>query len=745
MKVEKINLFTPQKTARQTKVENNQNYIQNNTYNPIAYKDYNVNFTARLFRTPENFYAQPFNMNGMPDLMRNYLLDDFEDRRKMPPAQMLSVTYDDINETSNLEQVKKIFSKENRFEPLFQNLTDVPNRKARTGVIAEIELMKEEGKTLFKNGKDNLGHYILKKIYLEGKSLKEINKDFKRDISVHYNGLSPIGYDTLSAYGIKYPNNGFWKSLLATREEFPYEYKPRKANARSLSYHKTDVKNPVETVKYRPKNKFDGMKDWEIDKITDAVVKGNGNNSETVKNLKRTGVRDESSLNFVAKYMGEINSIVLEKLHISPDMKDFFENYDGLSKNQKQKFTEYMRLPEINEWRSKVMQSTIRTFFDSYGVDGNNEEFKQLLDYAHNIKPNRIKLAEEHAKRQAFYDEIFAQKPETHINTDNSLNDLKELNNKLEEAKKLLEELKDCTYEFNTSKGKVQIIGDIENAFAECIRDTYSCFPDNYVNKFIRFIKKQPQVDDKYFLTSLLLSKDIELPEDERLLSSEQHKEISSELTRAFSEKYIKETESARQAAIDTILSVMPKKKDYLELYTFSSEEFSKLWHQVPEELSELLNKTKVFMNNRYEEYLKPLSESECNKLSLQLINQIKDYEFANNSNYKNEKETMHLIYSTFLPVKNNSSSVQVLRNHFRKSIKDYGASAKMLLDKSISKAEKLAKLEQIMFYELNHQSSFILQYNSVNPECLKYLKENLPQLHEIIQKEVIPFVFKSL
>lgn len=162
----------------------------------------------------------------MPETMKSYLFNDYEDRKNMPPNQMMKLVYGDIKDTDTLEQVKanRSFSE----EPLFENLTDVPNKKVRTGVIAEIELMRQEDKSLFKNGKDNLGHYLLKKIYLEGKTLKEINTDFEKDISVHYKGLSPIQYETLSAYGIKFPKSAFWKSFIATREDFPYEYKPRK-------------------------------------------------------------------------------------------------------------------------------------------------------------------------------------------------------------------------------------------------------------------------------------------------------------------------------------------------------------------------------------------------------------------------------------------------------------------------------------------------------------------------------------
>ena len=40
------------------------------TNKPFAYRDFNINFTARLFRTPENFYAQPFNQIGLPQTMK---------------------------------------------------------------------------------------------------------------------------------------------------------------------------------------------------------------------------------------------------------------------------------------------------------------------------------------------------------------------------------------------------------------------------------------------------------------------------------------------------------------------------------------------------------------------------------------------------------------------------------------------------------------------------------------------------
>jgi len=135
MKIQAITPFNVYTNTQNLKKQQKTN-VQNNAYNPIAYND--LTFTARLFRTPENFYAQPFNKNGMPETMKDYLNADYLDRQKMPPAQMLKLVFDDINETKNLEQVKRIFPD----EPLFKDLTDTPNRKVKTGILAEIDVMR---------------------------------------------------------------------------------------------------------------------------------------------------------------------------------------------------------------------------------------------------------------------------------------------------------------------------------------------------------------------------------------------------------------------------------------------------------------------------------------------------------------------------------------------------------------------------------------------------------------------------
>lgn len=340
--------------------------------------------------------------------------------------------------------------------------------------------MKSEGKTLFKNGNDNLGLYLLKKVYLEGKTLKEINKDFEKDISVYYKGLSPIQYETLSAYGIKFPNSAFWKSFTATREDFPYEYKPRKVIAtRIQGGQKTTLQENLPKKTKVEKGKFADVKDWEIDKLAKAMVGGKGNVEATKKQMKKQNIRDKESLSFVARYMKQINSIVLDRMHVSDEMKSFFNQANNLSATQQEKFTKYWQNPSLNELQSTLMKDTIKLFFEEYGVDGNNENFKRLLNYADNgIKQERM-LPANHAEKQAMYDDLFA-------NYDFK-EDVKPIAESLPEAPKSMEEIvkdavenKEPSLFIKPSSKEIIYNGNLNGDFQKALQQEMELLPDSY-------------------------------------------------------------------------------------------------------------------------------------------------------------------------------------------------------------------------------------------------------------------------
>ena len=756
MKIQKIE-FTPHLQMINRKKEENRSVAQSNNlkYNTFAYKDFNINFTARLFRTPENFYAQPFNQNGMPQTMKEYLYDDFDDRQKMPPAQMLKLVFDDINETKSLEQVKQIFPE----EPLFAKLTDKPNRNSRTGILAEIELMKDENKPLFKDGTNHLGMYILKKIYQEGKTLKEINTDFEKDITSDYKGLSPIQYETLSAYGIKYPNNSFWKSLTATREEFPYEYKPRKAiqprTIQSKTEHTPSDKNATLPRPVREKKKFDNVKDWEIDKLADALIKGNGSRAETEKQIKKRNIPDKETMNFVAQYMGEINSIVLEKLHISEDMKDYFENYDDLTKSQREKFESYMRNPYINDLRSKVMSSTIRLFFDLYGADGNNEDFQELLEYAHNIKPERIARQKEHDRLQEIYEKelgIFeTTEPESEttspvaasIEQDDEMNDP---NSKLSHYQKLFEEIKKDygvqSYDFTSKTGDhITIVSKLDEALKEKLQSDMKILPNAFTHNYINYVLRNPQVTNSYILALLLDEKNIEVENDDRLMSLDDAAKITVSMYQDYTDKYPLETRAAQQAVSDGFITF--SREDITpDLFRLGLFEFPELYLSMSPECKKSVETQIKYIEEQYKNYKRPLSDAEINKATITIMELLRKY----NPEQTIIKEPTPFIgfdsvfYSIRLLLHNKDMirEKETLKTDIRNYVKEYGGSIRFLLDKKMPEVLKMAKLEQFLCSYAYDRPGELLTYAALNKDGMSYLREHNAKMYDFLKKEIL-------
>lgn len=729
MKVEKITpLLYSQRPAQKSENKNlfSKNNYTNYSYNPLAYRDYNISFKARLFRTPENFYEQPFNRDNMPETMKSYLFNDYEDRKNMPPNQMMKLVYGDIKDTDTLEQVKanRSFSE----EPLFENLTDVPNKKVRTGVIAEIELMRQEDKSLFKNGKDNLGHYLLKKIYLEGKTLKEINTDFEKDISVHYKGLSPIQYETLSAYGIKFPKSAFWKSFIATREDFPYEYKPRKPiesrNGTGVSSAKANVVSKVS-----PK-KFENVKDWELDKLSDAVIKGNGSVEEAKRQIKKSSIKNTESSNFVSKYLSEISSVVLEKVHASDEMKDFYENYDNLSKSQKDIFSAYWNSnSQMKEQRSTAMKDTIKLFMEAYGVDGNNEEFRDLLKYAHEIKPERLERQRLHNLKQAEYDEMFAKLPA-------------ETEEAKEEAKSILTEEKLKPVPINEDKSlrtytvfpathEIRYNGDLNEYLRGILKEELTLLPDAFVKKYTQFLIAHPLVTDKYKLT---LAVDGMVPEgyEDTILPEDALHKISYSVNKDFSLKYSQVMTANDQALVEIISSVKPDGAE--KMLVLQTDEIMKLAKKLG--IDELTPEQKAKININYQDYLRPVtSKEDINKINSMIIDFAINYKKS--SFYEKDAQLNVLLEMLSANLKDNPSlKKDMMRSiKYSKFVEKYGGSAKILLKNNVTPELKKAKLE-IMISDL--MSSNVHDISDILSDSLKnldlYLKTSDSELYHLLK-----------
>ena len=730
MKIYNISPISSQKillSSQDNKNLNSNKNIENKSnkqysYNPLAYQDYGISFSARLFRTPANFFEQDFNRKGMPETMKNYLFDDYEDRQNMPPAQMMRLVFDDINETKSLEQVKRIYPN----EPLFNNLRDIPGRNARTGVIAEIELMKQEDKSLFKNGQDNLGLYLLKKIYLEGKTLKEINNDFQKDISAYYKGLSPIKYETLSAFGIKFPNSAFWKSFTATREDFPYEYKPRKALVlRNNSSHNA-ISKPKSTNVIE-KKKFDNVKDWEIDKLADAMIKGMGSGEETKKQIKKHNIQDRETLGFVAKYMSEINSVVLEKVHASDEMKDFYENYDNLSTSQKNIFKAYWNSdPKIKENRSIAMKDTIKLFMEAYGADGNNEEFKELINYANSIKPARLERQNEHNKIQAEYDKMFAE-----LDAESNV-EKKMINDVAKKIEDLANDGADKSYTIIPNKHEIKYNGDLSEDFKKELQFQMRLLPESFSNRYVKYFLSHPNVSDKYKL-SILVENSIPNEYKDLLYTKEEFNKISLGVNRDFTLKYPLVIAACNQSLVELLAEFKPKEAP--KMLSLETDQLINLLEFAG--VNDLTKEQRAKLNDNYQDYLRPISSKEdINKINNMLVDFVGSY----NEKLSNDSADVAALIEL---LKANVISNPVLKKDFAKSLKyskfleKYGGSAKILLKNNVSDDLKKAKMELMLgdLMSLNViEMTDILSDNLYNLETI--LKPVNYELYQLLKQK---------
>lgn len=728
MYIQSISLTQPQQYKANFK--NKPNKIRNfkeHSYNPIAYRDYNISFGDRLFRTPENFYEQDFNRENMPQTMASYLFADYDDRKHIPPAQMMKIVFNDINNAKSLEEVKELYPN----EPLFAKLHSMDNKKYREGILAEIRYLKEPDKSLFKNGKDDLGLYILKKIYLEGKTLKEINKDFKKDVSVVYAGISDINYRDLSNFGIKFPNNSFWHSFYVTREDFPYVSVKRK----DAEFHAQGAKKELTLADINKGNFQDKRppkykpKDHEIKDITGAILEDFGDKEKTNKNLKRKLKSDDPKLTFIQRYMGEIMSISLDRVHASDEMRTFFEDYDNLDKSARTRMKKYWETtPEMKALQGLVMSDTIKLFFESYGADGNNEIFKDLLDYARSIKPEREQNLAKHNENQKMYEEIFSnyepkasETEEFNAETTKIIEEVKGLH---DDIKKLNEYIKEHQYCYDFGGQKVNLQTSIEDMIGEynlTKMDDY--LPVSYINKYTKFLKEHPNTSNKFLLSVILYDTENNATDEllKELYPSEECSEMLYKMQLEYMKKHLPESRAAQQALVK-VVSKRATKEQIKELpiiyniFPLQTPGFKKYIHVD-------MTGAKDDLAKYYSIYKKPITTSEAQKITLKITELLKNYDSSNShlriAGDEESQEVQKTIELSKVFKNPRKSSQKFFKENMVKLLTQiYGGSARALLDPDLPECAKVATMEDIILsftYNFPNLYKSLVMFNDAN------------------------------
>ena len=587
MKITNLSYITPLKVYSKPKFDKN-----NNTQNPIeqtplpkmfAYRDFNISFAGR---TPEDFYTQDFNIENMPKAMKTYLNYDKEQRQHMPPEQMMYEVFKRLDGAENLLDVKNIYPHE--VEPLFDNLHSA-SIKSRKGILSEIKVARDLSDTpLLKDGSDDFGLYLLKKIYKEGKTLKEISKDFlEKDISDEYKGFitAPIDYSTTSAYGIKFPNHAFWHSFISTRDDYKAFFitlpkntvDPNKiavSGSGSKSHAgSTSNRKETETVENVRKPRKYTIKKYQKDQLTGDIKETKGD----VEGIKRKVVKrfrkDDPEASFIVKYLSPIMTVAAERIHLSEEMRYFTESEreNGKSVHGSSMFERFWKAnPELLSDYSKTIVDTIEMFEERYGAGGmipinkdfepitsNTEnqkaidyvtsDFIDLLNYSKEIEPERNRRYEKHDRLQKEWENHFQERygnpiEEPEIPAEEQVKpELTDLAVKEAMDKAAANNPGVKFYEFFLDDGtKLSFAINLQEVAANKLKSEYVNMPKSFVTRYTKFFLQHPKADEKLMFSLACSGK--QMSEWGDVISDKDYTEeelagLSKQITNAMSEQ----------------------------------------------------------------------------------------------------------------------------------------------------------------------------------------------------------------
>lgn len=716
MKIAKITL-NEYKPFIKNKNTNNTTRQQENTVATIpvlnAYRDYSINFRGR---TPENFYEQEFNIKYMPLTMKEFLNSEYEERKHIPPEQLMSESFKYLAITDNFADVKSTYPN----ETLFDNLHEA-SLKGRSGVLSDIKLAKEMSDTpLINDGTDDLGIYLLRKIYLEGKTIKEINKDFyEKDLNPEYKGIitQPITYGTTSAYGIQYPKTDFWNSFIATRDEYKkFFVNMPKQNKADLKKELIQIHNNHKTEENKPIHRKYKIKHYQKEQIKKDIVKTKGDEEALKKTITKRFAKEDPEASFFVKYLSPIMTIAADRIHLSEELKDFAENIKSKEDKIENLLSKFWKThPELLEYYSTAITDTIDLFEETYENGGllpiNNEykvitpntsnqkaidfvpqRFVELLNYVQTISPQRELKYIEHENEQKKWDEHFLWR----YGNENSSSTQKESNTSIEEMiEKSAKENNAKIYVLNGAKGnKIHITCNLDETVGEYFKKEFIGFPSNFINLITRKALQNPLMTENAKLSFSTISIADKI-NDSRILEKTEQKKIINSITSEMN----KELSYASIATLDTLAAraKFPHKIYRTMLPNHAQDdidEYSKgllFYSGNPDFEKEL--------NSLYDFYKIPLTNSEVNKITNMVLDYIRNFDLLFSHTEKSVLFRENNFIQEIENLRIQCSKYKILRQMIKKEIsKNITAShiGKSLLIKNDIKEVVKSKIEMI-------------------------------------------------
>ena len=528
-RISSLNFFTAQNSTKQTNSKNTKNSASSikPTTNPLDYhfNDYLLSFEARVDKGLPRFYEE--NKDRMPHTVKTYI-DTLPNKRGLSPLQAQYNAYKSIVYAKTTDEIKQAYPD----EELFSELKPSSDNKAKRGILYDIKLMsddlKQGGESVLPNDED-LSVYIVKKIFLEAKSLSEINEDLDKDLNPIFKkeDKNYINYSTLETLGIKLPNQEYLTSLRFTRDGYSDEIGSKISEAQQKYY---DSLTPEERAQ-RAKKSLSNIENW-WNSLSDSdkkelllsqdqeleLLKKFQNRKKTLTGEHPTQKKESASQQTIPQHPHQSKEKIRTSLSDDPLFLEWAEKnlklyYENLSDEEKQQISEKRSQTMIARWNS--MDEAQKADYIEKMQTGSEKQRFAMINAWNNCNDIRNHMSEFMRERNIHNIGNFIYRSKEYTEAQRNLM-ISFWSTYPEDAKKLGEEIKNSWAEINKAVDnnsfeelkesivvtQTRIKKDLKkhrqsvdmnpslNNFAKIYRGAYSYLPEEYLQAYFNLASK---------------------------------------------------------------------------------------------------------------------------------------------------------------------------------------------------------------------------------------------------------------
>lgn len=525
-RISSLNFFTAQNSTKQTNSKNTKNSASSikPTTNPLDYhfNDYLLSFEARVDKGLPRFYEE--NKDRMPHTVKTYI-DTLPNKRGLSPLQAQYNAYKSIVYAKTTDEIKQAYPD----EELFSELKSSSENKAKRGLLYEIKIMSDDlkkgGETVLPDDED-LSVYIVKKIFLEAKSLSEINEDLDKDLNPIFKkeDKNYINYSTLETLGINLPNQEYLTSLRFTRDGYSDEIGSKISEAQQKYY---DSLTPEERAQ-RAKKSLSNIENW-WNSLSDSdkkelllsqdqeleLLKKFQNRKKTLTGELPTQKKESASQQTIPQDPHQSKEKIRTSLSDDPMFLEWAEKnlklyYENLSDGEKQQISEKRSQTMIDRWNS--MDEAQKADYIEKMQTGSEKQRFAMINAWNNCNDIRNHMSEFMRERNIHNIGNFIYRSKEYTEAQRNLM-ISFWSTYPEDAKKLGEEIKNSWAEINKAvennsfeelkesivvtqtrikkdlKKHRQSVASLNN-FAKIYRGAYSYLPEEYLQAYFNLASK---------------------------------------------------------------------------------------------------------------------------------------------------------------------------------------------------------------------------------------------------------------